>query len=102
MSETDRAVPPAGPQARQQPSRAPIVRSSPLTAQQGCEPTVLAVLAVLRLRHPALLFHPEQEPIFHQQPQCLFRKARLTRDSIPQIAPSNGRRAHTPFPFWVI
>jgi hypothetical protein len=45
-------------------------------AQQGCEPTVLAVLAVSRLRHLALLFHPEQEPIFHQQPQCLFMEMR--------------------------
>ena len=38
----------------------------------------------------------EQEPLFHQLHQCFFRKARLTRDSIPQIAPSNGCRAHTP------
>src|SRR5215475_15712944 len=54
------------------------------------------------LPHLALLFHSEQEPLFHQLHQCFFRKARLTRDSIPQIAPSNGRRAHTPLPFWII
>jgi hypothetical protein len=39
----------------------------------------------------ALLFHSEQEPLFHQLHQRFFRKARLPRDSIPQIAPSNPR-----------
>src|SRR5580658_6159981 len=48
----------------------------------------------------ALLFHSEQEPLFHQLHQRFFRKARLPRDSIPQIAPSNGCRAQTPLPFW--
>src|SRR6516165_9747292 len=54
------------------------------------------------LPHLALLFHSEQEPLFHQLHQRFFRKARLTRDSIPQVAPSNGRRADTSLPFWII
>jgi len=54
-----------------------------------------------RLAHLALPFHLEQERLFHQLPQCLFREARLiiTRDSIPQIAHGNGRRVHIPLPF---
>src|SRR6516165_8671961 len=53
------------------------------------------------LPHLALLFHSEQEPLFHQLHQCFFRKARHSRDAIPQIAPSNGRPGHTPLPFWI-
>jgi hypothetical protein len=40
------------------------------------------------LNSPA--FHLKHERLFHQLPQCLFREAPLTRDSILQVAHAMG------------
>ena len=70
--------------------------STPVFSRRAVEPP-----GEYRLTHLALPFHLEQERLFHQLPQCLFREARLiiTRDSILQIAHGNGRRIHIPLPF---
>jgi hypothetical protein len=51
-----------------------------------------AVRSRITFPHLALLFHSEQEPLFHQLHQCFFRKARLPRYPIVQVTPGNGRR----------
>ena len=46
--------------------------STPVFSRRAVEPP-----GEYRLTHLALPFHLEQERLFHQLPQCLFREARL-------------------------